>query len=112
MPEVQKIIGQDAIAAAASANVCAPAAGKSHVVSTLVIHNPNVASATVDIFAREAGAAKGTGNQLVNDHPVAAGATETFRLGITLGGTAGDILTVDAATNGVTVTAFGAEITH
>lgn len=111
--EIQQIVGQGAVAAAASVDIIAPGAGKTNIVSSLWIHNPNAGTATVDIYARKANAAKAAATKIIGSFAVGAGQTEIIRMGGAFKGDAAtpDKLTVDATTNGVTVTAFGSEVT-
>ena len=111
MEEVPKIIGQAAIAAGGSTDVLAPGAGVSFVVSSVAILGTGAGAAVVDVYPRKAGAAKAAATQMINDLSVGAGVTEVLKVGMTLGGDAGDVLTIDSTTNGVTVTVFGSEVT-
>jgi len=108
--EVPQIIGQAAIAAAASNDLLDPAAGTAFVVSSLVLYNASAGTSVVSVYARKAGGTKNSDRQ-VAAISVPAGGTEPLKLGMTIGGDAGDILTVDAATNGITATAFGSLLT-
>lgn len=107
MASALKILGQAAPAGATDAALITVGAGKSQVVSSLVVCNTSGAARTVRVFARIAGAAAAVGNAIAYDLPVAAAETVALTLGIALAAT--DVLTVRSDSGGVTFTAFGTE---
>lgn len=109
MPTAYKILGQSAPANTSNADLITVGAGKSQILSTLVIANTTATAATCRVFARIAGAAAATGNAVIYDASIAANSVATFTLGITLAAT--DVVTVRTGTaNALTFTAFGSEI--
>lgn len=106
MANTYKVLAQGAPATQSDFTV---GAGKSWVVSTLVICNTTTAAATYRIHARIAGATLASSNAIVLDATVNGNTTTALTLGITL--TATDVLSVISGTSGsLTVTAFGNEI--
>lgn len=109
MPSAYKILGQSAPAATTNADLITVGAGKSQIISTLVISNTTATAATARVFARIAGAAAATSNAVIYDVSIPGASTTAFTLGITLAAT--DVLTVRTGTaNALTFTAFGSEI--
>jgi hypothetical protein len=107
MANAYKILGQ--AVPATSSDIITVGAGKSQVVSTLVVANTTSSAATVRVYARIAGAAAATSNAIIYDVTVLGNTTQTYTMGITLAAT--DVLTVVSGTSGaLTVTAFGSEI--
>lgn len=104
-----KILGQSAPANTSNADIITVGAGKSQIVSTLVVNNTTASNATCRVFARIGGAAAAASNSLIYDATINANSVATFTLGITLAAT--DVLTVRTGTaNALTFTAFGSEI--
>lgn len=109
MATTYKILGQSAPADTNNANLITVGAGKSQIISTLVIANSTATDATCRVFARIAGAAAAAGNAIVYDVTVPGNGIQALTLGITLAAT--DILTIRSGTaNALTFTAFGSEI--
>lgn len=107
MANTYKILGQ--AAPNTSSDIITVGAGKSQIISTLVVSNVTASAANLRVHARIAGAATGTGNALVYDASILGNSTVTFTLGITLAAT--DVLTVVSGTgSALTITAFGNEI--
>lgn len=105
------ILGQSAPANTNNADLFTVVTAHDYVVSSLAIANTTASAATYRIFARKAGAAAGASNAIVYDSTVPGNSTVTLTLGITLDGTAGDVLTVRSGTaNALTFTAFGSDI--
>lgn len=105
------ILGQSAPSNTNNADLFSVTSAHKYVVSTIAIANTTTSPATYRIFARKAGAAAGTSNALVYDSTVPANSTVTLTLGVTLDGTAGDLLTVRSGTaSALTFTAFGSDI--
>jgi len=105
------ILGQSAPADTNNANLFSVVTAHNYVVSTVVIANTIASATTYRLFARKAGAAAGVTNAIVYDSLVPGNSTVTLTLGITLDGTAGDVLTVRTGTaNALTFTAFGSDI--
>jgi len=103
-----KVLGQAAPADTNNANLITVGAGKSQVISTLVVANTTATAATCRVFARIAGAAAAASNAVLYDTSIPANSTASFTLGISLAAT--DILTVRSGTaNALTFTAFGME---
>lgn len=103
-----KVLGQSAPTGTTNADMITVGAGKSQVISTLVVANTTASAATCRVFARIAGAAAAASNAILYDTTVAANSTANFTLGISLAAT--DILTVrSSVANALTFTAFGME---
>lgn len=108
MPETHKTLGQSAPAAATDATLYQPGAGKSAVVSTIVVCNTGAAATTFRIHQRIAAAAVGVGNALAYDAPIEGKETVTLTIGLTPNGT--DLISCRSLAGGVTFTANGVEI--
>lgn len=108
MAETLRILGQAQPAAATPVNLITVGAGKSQVVSTLVVANTSTSGTTFRVHARIAGAATGAANAIVFDVALAGSEVAALTLGITLAAT--DVLTVQSAAGTVTFTAFGTEV--
>jgi hypothetical protein len=105
------ILGQSAPANTNNADLFTVVTAHDYVVSTIVVANTSTSAATYRVFARKAGAAAGASNAIVYDSTIAANSSVTLTLGVTLDGTAGDVLTVRSGTaNALTFTAFGSDI--
>lgn len=110
MANAYKILGQSAPANTSNADLITVGAGKSQVISTLVIANTTASAATYRVFARIAGAAAAVSNALVYDATCLGNTTTALTLGVTLAAT--DVLTIQSGTaNALTFTAFGSEVT-
>jgi hypothetical protein len=111
MPTTYSILGQSAPTDTNNANLFSVTSGTQYVVSTIAVCNTTTSAATCRIFARLAGAAAATTNAIIYDSSIPANTTVSFTIGITLNGTAGDIITVRSGTaNALTFTAFGSAI--
>lgn len=111
MPTTYAILGQAAPANTSNADLFSVVTAHNYVISTITVCNTTTSAATCRIFARKAGAAAAASNALVYDVSIPANSTATFTLGVTLNGTAGDILTVQTGTaNALTFTAFGSDV--
>lgn len=109
MPTAYKILGQSAPTVTTNVDLITVGAGKSQVISTLIIANSTSTDATCRVFARIGGAAAATGNAIIYDVTIPGNGLQAFTLGITLAAT--DVLTVRTGTaNSLTFTAFGSEI--
>lgn len=104
-----KVLGQSAPADTNNANLITVGAGKSQIISTLVIANNTATATPARVFVRIAGAAAAVGNAIIYDASIPANSTASFSFGITLAAT--DIVSVRTATaNALTFTAFGTEL--
>jgi hypothetical protein len=104
-----KVLGQAAPASTANADLITVGAGKSQIISSLVITNTTASSATARVFARIAGATAATSNAIIYDASIAPNSVVSFTLGVTLAAT--DVVTVRTGTsNALTFTAFGTEL--
>lgn len=111
MATAYSILGQSAPANTNNADLFSVTSAHEYVVSTIVVANTTASAATYRIFARKAGAAAGASNAIVYDATCPGNSTVTLTLGVTLSGTAGDVLTVRTGTaNALTFTAFGSDI--
>lgn len=111
MPTNYAILGQVAPADTNNANLFSVVTAHNYVVSTINVANTSVSAASFRVFARKAGAAAAASNAIVYDTIIPANSTITLTLGVTLDGTAGDLLTVRSGTaNAITFTAFGSDI--
>lgn len=111
MPTALKVLGQvdTAISGAnTDADLYTVPALTSTIVSTISVTNRG-AAATYIIKIRVAGAASNVKQQLASAVTLAANATDTWTVGITLATT--DVITVQASTTTVTFQAFGQENT-
>jgi hypothetical protein len=109
MAVAYKILGQSAPSSTSNVDMITVGAGKSHIVSTLVILNTTTSAVTCNVYARIGGATAAAGNALLYNTTILGGLTTAFTLGITLAAT--DVLTVQTSvSNALTFTAFGSEI--
>jgi hypothetical protein len=109
MPSAYKILGQSAPTGTSNTDMITVGAGKSQIISTLVIANTTATAATARVFARIGGAAAAASNAIVYDTSIAGNTTVSLTIGVTLAAT--DVLTVRTGTaNALTFTAFGSEI--
>ena len=104
-----KVLGQQAPASTSNVDVYTVGAGKSAIVSSLIIANTTASSATARVFLRIGGAAAATSNALAYDVTVSANSHAAFTEGWTMAAT--DVLTVQSGTsNALTFTLTGSEI--
>lgn len=103
-----KVLAQSAPAATTNTDVYTVGAGKSAVISTMVIANRAASSATYRIAIRPAGAAIANQHYIAYDVILAASDSTTLTLGITLAAT--DVVTVYTSTANTSVSLFGSEI--
>ena len=112
MAAAYSILGQSNPAAATNTDLFSVTSAHSYVVSSLVVTNVTTSATNCRVYARKAGAAAAVGNAIIYDASIPANSTVTFTLGITLSGSAGDLLTVySLAANALTFTAFGSDNT-
>lgn len=108
-----KILGQQSPANTSNVDLFSVVSAHQYVVSTIAVCNYTTTAATCRIWARRAGGgttASPGNTALVYDASIPANSTVSFTLGVTLNGTAGDILTVrDGTGNALTFTAFGSD---
>lgn len=111
MPTNYAILGQTAPTDTENANLFSVVTAHNYVISTINVTNTSTSAATYRIFARKAGASAAASNAIVYDSIIPASSTIALTLGVTLDGTAGDLLTVRSGTaNAITFTAFGSDI--
>lgn len=103
----KKVLGQAALAATTNTDVYTVPAGKTTVVSTLVIANRGAASTTYRVAVRPAGAALADAHYIVYGATIPANSTDLFTIGITLAET--DVVTVYAGAATLSVSLFGDE---
>lgn len=108
MATTYKVLAQSAPAATTNTDLYTVGAGKSAVISTLVVANRSTSARTYRIAVRPAGAAIANQHYIAYDITVGASDSTTLTLGITL--TATDVVTVYASTTDLSFTAFGSEI--
>jgi glucose-6-phosphate dehydrogenase assembly protein OpcA len=109
MPTVYKVLGQSAPSATTATDLYTVPAATSAVVSTIVVANREVTSATYRIAIRPAGATIANQHYLAYDVSVGAADSTTLTLGITLAAT--DVITVYGSTANLSFSVFGSEIT-
>jgi hypothetical protein len=103
-----KVLAQSAPSATTATDLYTVGAGKSAVVSTLVVANRAGAPAQYRISVRPAGAAQANQHYVAYDVTVGASDSTTLTLGITLAAT--DVITVYASTATLSFSVFGSEI--
>ena len=103
----KKVLGQVAPAATTATTLYTVPAGKTTVVSTLVVANTAATSATYRIAIRIAGATLATLQYIAYDVTVGANDSTALTLGITLAAT--DIITVYSSSTTLAFSAFGDE---
>lgn len=108
MATTYKILGQSAPAATTEVDLYTVPAATSAIVSTVTACNRGTAAGTYRIYVSPAGAATTNANYLVYDATLAANATVTLTLGITLATT--DELRVYASSADFTFNAFGSQV--
>lgn len=109
MPQVFKVLGQNAPAGSADIDLYTVPASTSAVISTLVIANRAGGQATYRIAVRPAGAPLENKHYIAYDAVVNANDSTCLTLGLTLAAT--DVLTVRGSSANLSFTAFGSEIT-
>jgi hypothetical protein len=104
----KKVLGQSNPAATTATTLYTVGAGKSAVISTLVIANLAASSATYRVAVRVGGATLANSQYIAYDITVGASDSTALTLGITLAAT--DVVTVYASNANLTFTAFGDEV--
>jgi len=108
MATTHKVLGQAALAATTNTDVYTVGAGKSTVISTIVVCNRSASPVGYRIAVRPAGATLANQHYIAYDVTVAASDSTTLTLGITLAAT--DVVTAYGSTANLSVSIFGAEI--
>lgn len=108
MATTYKVLAQSAPSATTSTDLYTVGAGKSAIISTIVVANRAAAPATYRIAVRVAGATLGNAQYIAYDVTVGASDSTTLTLGITLAAT--DVVTVYASTANLSFNVFGSEI--
>lgn len=108
MPTTYKVLAQSAPAATTATDIYTVGAGKSAVVSTIVVANRATASATYRIAIRPGGATLANQHYIAYDITVGLSDSTTLTLGITLAAT--DVITVYGSTANLSFNVFGSEI--
>ena len=108
MATTYKVLAQAAPSATTNTDVYTVGAGKSAVISTMVICNRATAQASYRIAIRPAGATLANQHYIAYDVTLAASDSTTLTLGITLAAT--DVVTVYCSTATQSVSIFGSEI--
>lgn len=103
-----KILAQSAPAATTATDIYTVGAGKSAVISTIVVANRASTVATYRIAVRAAGATLANQHYIAYDITLGAADSTTLSLGITLAAT--DVITVYASTANTSFNVFGSEI--
>ena len=109
MPAIYKVLGQDAAPATTNDDLYVVPAGRSAIVSTIVIANRATTAASFRIAIRPSGATIANQHYIAFDVPIGASDSTTLTLGITLAAT--DVITVYASNANLSFNAFGSEIT-
>jgi len=102
-----KILGQVNPSATTASDLYTVGAGKETVVSTITVCNQGSSSGTYRIAVRENGDTLATKHYIFYDVDLAAKATDTHTLGLTLN--ASDIITIYASTANFSFNAYGSE---
>jgi hypothetical protein len=108
MPNTYKVLAQSAPSATTNTDIYTVGAGKSAVVSTIVVANRTTSTATYRIAIRPAGATLANQHYIAYDVTVGLSDSTTLTLGITLAAT--DVITVYASTANLSFNVFGSEI--
>lgn len=108
MATVYKVLAQSAPAATTATDIYTVGAGKSTVVSSLIIANRASSDATYQIAIRVNNATLTTSQYIAYNVTVGASDSTNLTLGLTLA--AGDVVTVYASTANLTFSLFGSEI--
>lgn len=103
-----KVLAQSNPAATTNTDIYTVGAGKSTVISTIVIANLNSADATFRIAVRPAGAAIANQHYIAYNVTVGASDSTNLSLGVTLAAT--DVVTVYASTATLAFSLFGSEV--
>jgi len=103
-----KTLGQAALAATTNTDVYTVGAGKSTVVSTIVICNRSSSAASYRIAVRPSGQALANKHYIAYDVAVGASDSTTLTLGITVAAT--DVITAYASSANLSISIFGSEI--
>lgn len=101
-----KVLGQAAPVATTNTTVYTVAAGKSAVLSTIVVCNQGSAG-TFSIYVKPGGGSPTQQNYIFFNAPIDAGATASITVGVTM--TATDILGVNVSNANMSVSVFGDE---
>ena len=111
MATAYAILGQASPADTSATALFSVTSAHDYVVSTIVVANTTASAATYRIFARKAGASAAASNAIAYDVTCPGNSSVTLTLGVTLSGTAGDVISVRSGTaNALTFTAFGSDI--
>jgi hypothetical protein len=108
MATTYKVLAQSAPAATTSTDLYTVGAGKSAVISTIVVANRAAGPATYRIAVRVAGATLANAQYIAYDVIVGASDSTTLTLGITLAAT--DVISVYASNANLSFNVFGSEI--
>jgi hypothetical protein len=108
MATTYKVLAQSAPSATTNTDLYTVGAGKSAVISTLVIANRASSAATYRVAVRPAAATLANQHYIAYDITVGASDSTTLTLGLTLAAT--DVVTVYASTANLSFNAFGSEI--
>lgn len=108
MAQTYKVLGQSAPGATTNTDVITVGAGKSMVLSTVVICNRGTTAATFRLAVRPAGAAIANAHYNAYDANILANDTKSLSWGITLAAT--DVVTVYASNANLSFSVYGAEI--
>lgn len=108
MATTYKTLAQSAPAATTNVDLYTVGAGKSAVISTLIVANRAATPATYRIAVRVAGATLTNAQYIAYDVIVGASDSTTLTLGITLA--ASDVVTVYASNANLSFNVFGSEI--
>lgn len=108
MATAYKVLAQSAPAATTATDIYTVGAGKSAVISTIVVANRATSAATYRIAVRPAGATLSNQHYIAYDITVGLSDSTTLTLGITLAAT--DVITVYASTANLSFNIFGSEI--
>lgn len=103
-----KVLAQSAPSATTNTDVYTVGAGKSAVISTMVVCNRSASAATYRIAIRPGGTTLANQHYIAYDVILAASDSTTLTLGITLAAT--DVVTVYMSTANQSVSIFGSEI--
>lgn len=108
MATTYKVLAQSNPSATTNTDIYTVGAGKSAVVSTIVIANLAAADATFRIAVRPAGATLANQHYIAYNITVGASDSTTLTLGVTLAAT--DVITVYGSTASLAFNVFGSEL--
>lgn len=108
MATTYKVLAQSAPSATTATDIYTVGAGKSAVISTIVVANRATSSATYRIAIRPGGATLANQHYIAYDITVGLSDSTTLTLGITLAAT--DVITVYGSTANLSFNVFGSEI--